>query len=724
MFKRISFVLTILTILFLGSSFSFAFAKKEEIDTQIVMVLVNHLSFGDYPIYTNSIGFQSLEKKALKGAMNINSAGSITDANSYLTISGGTRGASSKDIGDSFSAIEYVDETKKVKAKDLYRQQTGRIVSEKSILFLSFQRLIQEEKQKFPFIYGAIGDLLKQAGLKAYVYGNQDTDTKHRYAPLLIMDQYGESFGDVSSRTVVMDPSRPYGIKTNYDYLYQCFLKAKNAGISLIVFDLGDLYRLDQLQKEMDPHHFAKIRRLIIEEQGQFIERLKNSLAKNQQLLVFAPMVSNQAIQDRQLLAPIWWYNSGKTGNLLTSNTTKRAGIVSNVDIAPTILTELGVVSLPKEMIGQKIESIQSDLTLIDELDQVFTTNRQRPDVLYTYVFWQVIILLISITVWLLKWKKGYVLIRVGLISMLYLPLLLLVTSPFYKMNPWLYILLLFITSLLLGFLTSYMEFILIFSLVGLLTWFFITLDLSIDSYFMKRSYLGYDPIIGARYYGIGNEYMGVYIGSTLLFTSSLIHKKRNGWTLALTGLVYGGVIFILLFPTLGTNAGGAISALVAMTLTYLKMLHVPFRKKGIWIFLALFVLGFFGLAFSNLVIGDHEQSHIGRALISLIQGDFLMIYQIIMRKLAMNWKLIQVSSWSKVMATSLFVIAILFIKPQGAFKAFFAKSPYLFAGFYGIILGAITALLVNDSGIVAASTMIIFVASPMMLLALEKKLS
>ncbi|TCS79571.1 hypothetical protein [Tepidibacillus fermentans] len=722
MFKRISFVLTILTILLLGSSFSFASEKKEEIDTQIIMVLVNHLAFLDYPLYVNTVGFHTLEQSAAKGAMNINSAGSKTDSNAYLTISVSTRALSSKDIGDSFLGIEYVDEVRKVRAKDLYRQQTGRIVNDQTILFLSIQSLLQEENQKFPFVYGVLGDSLKQAGLQARVYGNQDIDIPKRYAPLLIMDKNGQSFGDVGKHTIVFDPARPYGVKTNYEYLYQRFLQDRNAGISLIVFDLGDLYRLDQFKKQMSIDQYQTVRRMIIQEQGKFIERLKNELNDNQQLLVFAPMVSDQAIEDRQLLAPIWWYNPKAAGNFLTSNTTKRIGIVSNVDIAPTILSLLGVDHLPSEMIGQSMELISSDRLLLNDLNQLFITYRQRPTVLYTFIFWQIILLILSMAVWFIKWKKGYRFMRIGLIGMLYLPLLLLVTSPFYKIQPWLYILLLFIISLLLGLVTRYKESISIFVVIGFLTWLGITLDLSMGAYFMKRSYLGYDPIIGARYYGIGNEYMGVYIGATLLFTSSIIHKKRNRWTLGVTALIYSVISYFLLAPTLGTNAGGAISALVATTFTFLQMLHVSFRKKGIWIFLALMVLGFSALICSNLAIGSDEQSHIGRALQLLTQGDFSSIYSIIARKLAMNWKLIQVSSWSKVMVTSLVVIGILFMKPRGAIKTFFEQSPYLFYGFYGIVVGAFIALLVNDSGIVAASTMIIFVASPMLYLALEEK--
>src|SRR5690606_32230034 len=51
-----------------------------------------------------------------------------------------------------------------------------------------------------------------------------------------------------------------------------------------------------------------------------------------------------------------------------------------------------------------------------------------------------------------------------------------------------------------------------------------ITIALLADGMFgavgIKHSLLGYDPVVGARFYGIGNEYMGVLVGSTILAVS------------------------------------------------------------------------------------------------------------------------------------------------------------------------------------------------------------
>ncbi|MNI88887.1 hypothetical protein D3C73_1462270 [compost metagenome] len=92
------------------------------------------------------------------------------------------------------------------------------------------------------------------------------------------------------------------------------------------------------------------------------------------------------------------------------------------------------------------------------------------------------------------------------------------------------------------------------------------------------------------------------------------------------------------------------------------------------------------------------------------------------MRKLQMNRHLLAASAWSKVLLTSLFVMAVLVLRPRGRFGSWQHKYPYLMYGFSANTIGAIAALLLNDSGIVAAATMIVYVAAPMLLLQLQER--
>ncbi|MFD2614035.1 hypothetical protein ACFSUF_16640, partial [Paenibacillus gansuensis] len=118
------------------------------------------------------------------------------------------------------------------------------------------------------------------------------------------------------------------------------------------------------------------------------------------------------------------------------------------------------------------------------------------------------------------------------------------------------------------------------------------------------------------------------------------------------------------------------------------------------------------------------QQSHIGRALQLLQEGRLDQIANIILRKLQMNWHLINVSAWSKVLITSLIVIAVIVFRPRGVFRGWQDRYPWYMHGFTANTVGALAVLLVNDSGVVAAATLIVYVAVPMLLLQMDESAS
>ena len=113
--------------------------------------------------------------------------------------------------------------------------------------------------------------------------------------------------------------------------------------------------------------------------------------------------------------------------------------------------------------------------------------------------------------------------------------------------------------------------------------------------------------------------------------------------------------------------------------------------------------------------------SHIGRAMDQLLSGQFNLIGDLILRKLMMNVHLISVSVWTKALVVSLLVMAVLLMKPAGLFRRWQEVHGSLMHGLSATATGAIIALLVNDSGIVAAATMMVFVAIPMLLIRLRE---
>lgn len=86
-----------------------------------------------------------------------------------------------------------------------------------------------------------------------------------------------------------------------------------------------------------------------------------------------------------------------------------------------------------------------------------------------------------------------------------------------------------------------------------------ILFDMAVFNQFLiKNSLLGYDPIIGARFYGIGNEYMGVLVGASLI-TISIFFEKFGFKNIILLPFALA-VVFIMGNPMMGANVGGTIT--------------------------------------------------------------------------------------------------------------------------------------------------------------------
>ncbi|TGU66298.1 hypothetical protein EN829_067230, partial [Mesorhizobium sp. M00.F.Ca.ET.186.01.1.1] len=126
----------------------------------------------------------------------------------------------------------------------------------------------------------------------------------------------------------------------------------------------------------------------------------------------------------------------------------------------------------------------------------------------------------------------------------------------------------------------------------------------------MRQSFLGYDPVIGARFYGLGNEYEGVIIGGTVMLVASLyqLYRERTRVLpvagLALPGgslLVCAVVLYYMVAPNLGTDAGGFLAGLIGLFVAFARLHDLRIGKKGLLLLTGGLVLGVFGLMTASL---------------------------------------------------------------------------------------------------------------------------
>ncbi|MBE1445699.1 hypothetical protein [Paenibacillus sp. OAS669] len=689
---------------------------------------------------------------------------------------------------------------------------------------------------------GTLGQKLEAAGVRISVWGNADrarpaggwnADSNRmlrRYAPLMLMNDVNEvAHGDVSGGQL-NDPYWPAGLRTDTRWMLDRWREQPASSVALM--EIGDLARLYDEKVAYSRAAFERMKLAVLSELDRFVGEAVRMIdqapaSEHNELWLFSPQVNADAVRAKAYLAPLLMYAPSVQAEeaLLTSATTRRSGIVSLIDLAPTLLERFGIEK-PEAMLGLPIHSERKEEALPALLQQVRSMQSVyalRPPLLYGLAIYEIAVMLAVLAAVMFGSRlmgRRSVMVCVGLLfSLLLAPAGLLSMGWLPSELP------VFSTILALGSVLAISvccayyaaskpgRTVVCLAGIGIVVTLLLLYDGMHGARAMQRSVLGYDPMIGARYYGMGNECMGVLLGASLLgltamqqslrlgkrrsagtgkggkdsaaspaassgalppdaYAAALLHGPASepaavtAWRLppagrlapllragsglaaraaaapgALRGsrlaaragaawrtwpaaAVGAAVAGYLAAPTLGTNAGGALSAAVAFGALGARLAGGRRWVRAVpalALLLAAALVGLWLLNASAAMVGSADkQSHIGRAFHTLLQGRFDLIGVIIMRKLEMNWHLIGVSAWSKVLLTSLIVMAVLVLRPRGLFRRWQRRYPYIMYGCAANVIGAIAALLLNDSGIVAAATMIVYSSIPLLLLKLE----
>lgn len=634
----------------------------------------------------------------------------------------------------------------------LYEALHGEAAADAAIVHLGAAELhALGGAQERPFSPGRLGEALRLAGIPVAVYGNADTPgAPQRFAVLVAMDRAGRvPAGNVGAETLVVDPTWPFGLRTDYARLLEFVLQHVGQP-GLVVVDLADLARLEAVELPLAAEQFAAHRKTALARMDAFLSEVTAALqesAGEHYVLVVAPQPPMADVSAGYLLIPAVLAHfpgasepRGMGGGLLTSPTTRRTGLAANTDIAPTILHWLGVEEpgwagrtlsvVPAEEVWEHLEALY---------DQITRIHKQRLPVIQPYFFVQLGAVLLSTAVLVfhnsLSRHLG-VIVRVARwlhLALISFPLALLLLPLFPPADAlpavWGQIL---VTALALTVAARVAagrnDPVFAFTLLCTATALALAIDAAAGAPLMQRSHLGYDPIGGSRYYGIGNEYMGVLIGSAAVAAGGWLDKTRRPGEpgvrrgpLGLVALSFAAIVFILASPVHGVNLGGTIAAVVGFGALGALFVcgRITWRSAVLTLAALVVVIGLASLY--DLGALNEGHSHVGGAIQQVSRSGADPLWTIFERKLAVNVRLIRLTIWSRAFFISLIAAIGLMIYPPRLMRRLVHTHRYLSLAIRGSLIAALTALAVNDSGIVAAATLMIPVVSTLLYLMLEK---
>ena len=713
--KLISFLLLIMICI--GFIPNYSYAAEEQ--GKVIYISINRTNLenlDNIPVLKNE-----LSKRGYVGLMNTRGDQGNNDERSYASIGAGCRAnvANNKDI--SFENL--TDENGKI-----YKAATGKTPKEINNIFINKSINNNMEKGTYGSTLGLLGQTLAENNKKVALLGNSDivengSLVKIRNAGLICMDTLGRVDSGNVDDINVKDYTMPYGIRTDYTKLAK-ETKSYYENSDALFVELGDTYRLDEYKNNLNEATFNKMRNKIYKNINTYLEEVFNMVNDNDVVYIVSEFPSTLDYNNKRRLSPAIKFTDDKKG-LLRSATTRRDGIIGNIDIGVDILNEFKLSN--ELMIGRTFETVQKEdnITYIsNEYKKIVAINNIRATVVNTFVgivstSWVIAMLALLVKDKLPYKEKIFIVLKELIKLALIMPLTFLL-APIFNFKTQLGLTFGVIITTVILYLSGRLLFknndLKQMGYYATLTIGLIVLDTVIGTYFMKNSIMSYDAIVGARYYGVGNEYEGVTIASAVFALSVLLnYKKIPKWLTAVIAVI---ILITSAFPSMGANVGGAISECIAYLLFIMLIFDIKLDfKKIIMLGVAavLLVLVFAGL---DLMLGT--ESHLGVFAQQILQEGPQAIINTFGRKIAMNVKLAKSSVWVNILLVGIAVIGIFIFRPSKHMKHISSKYPMIFKGFIASMVGCLITLLVNDSGIVAAATASIYILIPILIISIN----
>jgi hypothetical protein len=688
---------------------------------KVLIIDIPRFSFSDIANHTPNL-LKMMEHAAV-GIMTTPLSESKPPEQVYFAFNSGTQ---VKSPAETLLFYDCGDRYREILAGEVFYSLTGSRPKPENVVNLGFSKTVQFNTPSIANNIGLFGKTLHQNHFQTGVIGNSDTDIINRSGAIMLMDDRGTiDYGAVGDVTLDIDPNFPSQKRTNLSNLHQQWSEVwKRADV--VVVTLGDLERIQRFGDYLTDERWDFYRKETMTAYDRFLGKLLQQVDRQTTLTLFFSAVPPQRGRSfGETLTPMIITGPGFERGLLVSSSTRKNGLVTCYDPAVTILRYLGIRK-PGNFTGHRLESKPGNWKDLINRQQSLVTNYQlRWPMLLGYGYLLIGMVLIAI-LGLIFWRnqlKFFKVLSLVFLFLLSFPMVFLWES---LINPLDWFSVIGITFGLSGLIvaTGYLllkgERLKILGMISALTIITVMLDGLGNGFLELFSFLGYSAVSGARFYGIGNEYMGVLIGSIIAFITlnyqQFFYKKVE--------YLWAGMCLAALLiahPNFGANIGGGVTAVLGLGITNYLLTGRKIRLKEVFGLLATSTLLLVGIAIWDTLISGKNATHYGQLIGLIKDSGWKGVFDLLTRKWELNTRLFNYTPWSKVLLAILVVAPLLYKKPPKGLAPFFIKYDTVLKGCLGLISAALIALLVNDSGIAAMATMFIFGCSMLLLILFDE---
>ncbi|MDP9388779.1 MAG: hypothetical protein M3Q48_12915 [Actinomycetota bacterium] len=696
---------------------------------RVVIFGVPRLGLGD----VGSGAMPNLDRLARQGAIAAATVRTLapepTTEEGYTTLGAGARVRADERAALSFAATDQVEAGTAGEA--LQRRTGGRV--DGGVVVLGAPATVRlNQGQHVPSGPGALGDALRRSGLRTAAVGNADvawqvgSERVRRPAPAAVMTAHGVvDTGAVGPSLLMRDPAAPFGARADRAAVVAA-VEAALARAHVVIVDPGDIDRAAAFADVSTPALAAAARRQALAATDRLLGEVAALAGPRALLLVVA--VTPPGTEWR--LTPMVAAGAGVRPGYLHSHSTRRVGVVTLTDVAPTVLDALGA-AVPSGMIGHPLRYRPgpADVALLRDTDR---------DALFRERFYFPLTVGFIAVQALVYLGAAVAFSRLGGVGRAgrFLRWIVLAVSAW----PLATFLLRAIPNVAdlglaaLGLLVAIDAVLVAVALrrpgpLGPLAWVcgatlgVLLLDVWTGARLQTSSLLGYSPYTAARFTGLGNAAFAILTATTVIAGCLHVHHAhRRREALVATGLLFALVALSDTAPPLGADVGGILTLVPVFGLVLLALTGRRLSRRAVALATGGAVLALAGVAAADVLRPPEARTHLGQLVARVLDDGWAPFATTIGRKVASNIRTSR-SPWTWVVPIITAYMIWMLAWARGLSELLPRRSALRIAVAGTLAAGALGNV-VNDSGVVVTALVFVYIGPFLTLLALEREQS
>lgn len=578
---------------------------------------------------------------------------------------------------------------------------------------------------------GSLGTALAAAGHPTAVVSNADmvqadgTVIKQAPAALAVTDSNGVvQFGTVGAQLVRHDDAAPFGRAVNRTAFADAVTRALSVA-DVVVADPGETLRAMHYLPRQTPAQAARSRNGVLKRTDAVVGDIARRLPADAVMLVVG-MTPGSA---QWALTPVVAYGAGVRVGHLVSPSTHHSGLLLLTDIAPTVLSSLGVPLAPG-MSGSAIRFVPgstswNSTTRLDALLAARASTNATMSVLFIvaeavlYVLAMVILLRIGSSSAADRW------IETAVLACAAWPFSTFVVRISSTLSS--HAIAALITSWLVAIgVAAFSQRLRRHPLDPLLvicglTVAIITLDLATGAHLMTGSFFGYTPTTSSRFEGIDNATFAILAGCTIVCCAAIVDRARDKagawWVAAALAVV---VVIVDGAPWMGADVGGLLTLVPVLGLMLWTLAGHRIRRRTVVGFLIAAALALAAAVAVDALRAPDQRTHIGRFFLGAGSGNGQLITSTISRKWSTNMHVFSTTAWAWLIPIIAGFGVYVLVVAKGWRRLLPTGSPRRIAVTTALAMG-IVGWLINDSGVVVTTLVFVYLGPLLLLLQIRE---